>query len=150
MKQLNQKATIIFLELIRSMNKEPLREFESEGFLPLVIMRIGRGVETPYGLSEEYSLSHYYEEKRNYVMRDPEMRFFLVDPSTDPDTDKGTTIIPYSFLQSNMGIYETSIFVRNKWTNKINKRLQAEHNGYANFWIQNLKRQGFLKGISKG
>lgn len=83
-------------------------------------------------------------------MRDPEMRFFLVDPSTDPDTDKGTTIIPYSFLQSNMGIYETSIFVRNKWTNKINKRLQAEHNGYANFWIQNLKRQGFLKGISKG
>ena len=81
-----------------------------------------------------WSVAHYYKQNGDF-MADPEMTFAVIN------SDK---IVPLSFSQANMAIYEESIFEDESGDLKQLRELQHDHTSFANGWLRNIKEQQHL------
>jgi hypothetical protein len=145
MNKLNKQATEIFRRLIASMNGKQHLKIKNEPYMPLTIEQIGQGISTPFGTGTQYSLCHYYEQNGD-LMQDPEMCFIVAGTAGTGNDGSGlVTIIPYMFQQANLAIYQESIIIEDNRLEEIIERMQADHTDFANQWLINIKRQGFLK-----
>jgi hypothetical protein len=145
MKTLNQGGTKVFCQLIDKMQGKQHLKIEIENYMPLTIEKIADNIKTHWGTASLYSLLHFYIQYGD-LMQDPEMCFIVVDErngmASNPENVK---IVPYMFQQANMGIYQESITFKNGELDKYNKSMQYDHTIFANQWLQNIGRQGFLR-----
>lgn len=113
--------------------------------MPLVLERIGERILTPYGYACHYSLLHFCKQMGD-VMRDPEMRFIVVDQRlADTVAYEKVKIIPSMFQQDNAGLFQESVLIIDNVTKKYAPQMNADHAAFANLWLANIKSQGFLK-----
>lgn len=120
------------------------RKIYNEPYMPLTIEKIGQHLETPWGIGDQYSLCHYYEQN-GHLMQDPEMCFFVIDKREGFSADYGKAVIaPYMFQQANLGIYQESVRMENQKVTVFHRRLQNDHTQFANQWLLNIMQQGFL------
>jgi len=144
MKTLNQHSNSIFCALLKKMDGKQYLKIENESYMPLIIERIGEQIITPYGNADHYSLCHYYKQMGD-MMKDPEMCFIVVDQRSGDDNDYGKVkIIPSMYQQDNVGLFEESVMIIENTTKKYAPGLNADHAAFANLWLANIKRQGFL------
>src|SRR5437763_9367164 len=104
---------------------------EAPGFMPLVIEAIGTG---PRGLPA-VSVAHYYEQNGD-LMRDPEMVF---------EAGPGRELLPVSYQQDNLGIYQEAALQDDQGGVMVRPRLTKELARFARQWDRNLKDQGFVQ-----
>lgn len=143
MEFLNQKATIVFGELLNRLDKGYIK-IHSAPFMPLSFELIGVGIQTPWGSADLYSLCHYYEQNGD-LMQDPEMCFLVTDNRGDFKADfSKLKIAPYMFQQANLAIYQESAIMEDSKLTKFRRDLQKDHTEFANGWLLNIRAQGFL------
>jgi hypothetical protein len=122
------KTIIDILALFPESNRIKI---ESDGFMPLVIERIGRG---PRGLPL-ISVAHYYEQNGD-SMRDPEMTF---------ESGADGNLYPVSFQQDGgFPLYQEAVFKNEAGQTLIRPRLIQQLTSFARTWSGNLRTQGFL------
>jgi len=145
METLNKFSTKIFCELIEKMQGKQHLKIINEPFMPLTIEKIGEGIITPWGEGEQYSLCHYYMQNGD-LMQDPEMCFVIAGHHDYLlYAWEKAKIVPYSYEQANLAIYEVSVTFTSNKMDKYNRTLQLHHIVFANQWLQNIVQQGFLK-----
>lgn len=119
-------------------------KIDNKPYMPLTIEKIGEVITTPFGGAIQYSLAHYYA-KNGDLMRDPEMCFLFIDKRKgEPITLENVIIIPYMYQQDNLAFYEDSVLIINNKTEKYAPSLNADHVAFANLWLLNIEKQGFL------
>jgi len=144
MKTLNQHSNKIFCAMLEKMDGKQYLKMESEGFMPLIIERIGEQIITPFGYANHYSLCHYYKQMGD-MMKDPEMCFIVVDQRLDDVQNyEKIKIIPSMYQQDNVGLFEESVTIIENITKNYAPKLNADHVAFANLWLANIQRQGFL------
>lgn len=144
MKKLNKRTTQIFCDLLTQLDGG-YKKFFADGFMPLTMENIGGDIQTPWGIGNQYSLCHYYEQNGD-LMQDPEMCFVVVDNRTEERPEvEFVGIYPYSFQQANLGLYNESITIVNNKLEKFTPAMQADHTHFAQQWLTNIKDQGFLR-----
>lgn len=112
--------------------------------MQLTIEHIGKYIETPWGLANLYSLSHYYEQNGD-LMRDPEMCFFVIDNRNGFPADyQNVKVAPYMFQQDSLELYQESVHMENSKLTVFNRKMQQDHTVFANQWLKNIQQQGFL------
>lgn len=140
MKTLDPKHTETFCRLIELMLGCDHLKIEREPFMPLYIEKLAEGLKVAkYDHAALYSLAHYYTLNGD-LMSDPEMTFIVV-MSENGHAD--THILPCSFSQADMGIYEESVSFTDLIATDYNAKLQQAHTEFANVWLGNIKEQGF-------
>jgi hypothetical protein len=145
METLNQNSNRIFCALIDKMQGKQHLKIVNEPYMPLIIERIG---EAYGGEAHLYSLCHYYLQNGD-LMQDPEMCFIEADHrENDAQLLDKVKIAPYLYQQANLGIYQESITVKNNEFTAISHDLQSEHTQFANQWLINIERQGFLNALT--
>ncbi|TXJ24917.1 MAG: hypothetical protein E6Q24_15330 [Chitinophagaceae bacterium] len=144
MRQINEPATRIFCRLLEKMGNHESLQFTSEGFMPLTMEKVIEPVATDTGSGALYSLCHYYDEYGD-LMRDPEMCFIVVDNRQHPKDYERLHIYPQYYRQDNAGLQEESIRIENNRVVSFIKVWQYAHCQFANLWLRNINRQGFLK-----
>lgn len=121
------------------------RKIINEPYMPLTIEHIGQYISTPYGLADQYSLCHYYEQNGD-LMQDPEMCFLVIDHrETFSDDHFKLKIAPYMFQQASLGIYQASVRMVSSIATVFHFKMQKEQTLFANQWLRNIDQQGFLK-----
>lgn len=144
MKKLNEQATRIFCRILKRMGGQDYLKLKAEGYMPLTAEKIAVDIDTPWGKGYVISLCHYYEQNGD-LMRDPEMCFIVADNRKQGHDYECIAIYPQMYRQDNMGVYEESIHINDgKVTGSI-IIWQAAHALFANSWLRNIRRQGFLK-----
>lgn len=145
MKTLNKTATNIFLALLRKMDGKQYLKIENELFMPLSIEKIQGDVETGLGKGTLNSLSQNYIQNGD-LMCDPEMTFIIIIENRKYDINGSELpiIIPATYRQDNLGIYQKSITLYNETAKRYHPKLQEEHTEFANIWLSNIKDQGFI------
>jgi hypothetical protein len=144
MKKINQQATKVFSQILEKLGTRSHIKLESSGFMPLTVELLNRYITTAVGEGTLYSLCHYYELNGD-LMRDPEMCFLVVDCRKEPTDYKNLHICPQMFQQDNRGMYEESMEIENNTVKAFWPGYQHQHCIFANFWLQNIQQQGFLK-----
>jgi len=129
---------------MQRMDCEGYAKFYSEGFMPLVMEITDENISTSFGIAKLYSLAHYYELNGD-LLSDPQMIFMVVDNRKDEKDFENISIFPQAFQQDNLGIFEESILIKNKKADSFKKTWQDGHASFANDWLRNISRQGFLK-----
>lgn len=115
--------------------------------MPLTVEQIGKGIATPWGEGKLYSLCHYYEQNGD-LMQDPEMCFIVVDNRAAETGDIDFVgVYPYAFIQASLAIYQESANIENNKLTSFSRKQQADHTVFANQWLGNIDKQGFLKAI---
>lgn len=143
MKRLNLKATKIFCRLIDIMQGSHLT-IENDPFMPLTVKLIGQAEIAPFGTAKLYSVCHHYIHDGD-SKEDPEMCFAVVDDRAKVNRPELVTIVPYLFHQVPGGVYQESIILEGNRFKEFNPKLQADHCDFANFWMENIKAQDFIK-----
>ncbi|SDD66397.1 DUF6908 domain-containing protein [Pedobacter soli] len=147
MRILSPDSTQIFCNLIERMQDKQHLKIENEPFIALSIEKTAQDIAlTGYGNASVYSLAHYYTLNGD-LMSDPEMTFIVIHKNEALNISDGTIILPRSFQQSDMGIYEESIIFHLPQGMEVSKNMQAEHTEFAEVWLNNIKDQGFLKRV---
>lgn len=145
MKILDNKSTEIFCKLVDSLDQKGHRKIKNEPFLPLTIERIWQGVETPFGVGDQYSLCHSYMQNHD-VMVDPEMCFVLVDKRYGRnDAFDLVAVIPYMYQLAALAIYQASISFTDDKAALEDSEQQKDHCDFAEMWLRNIEAQGFLE-----
>lgn len=144
MKQLSENSTRIFCALIDSLHGGCFTEIINEPFMSLHIEELDVKQQTPYGIGNQYSLCHYYEQEGD-LMQDPEMCFLMIDDRKSDVSNMGkVTVIPYMFQQANLSIYQQSIIWLSNGTANIDAKIQADHAAFAETWLTNIEAQGYF------
>jgi hypothetical protein len=129
------------------MKGEDHLKIENEPFMALHIERLCQQVELDgYGLAELYSLAHYYTLNGD-LMSDPEMTFFVIAGEKGIKDSGKVTIIPRSFCQSDMGIYEESVIFLGPPNAVTNQNMQFQHAEFADVWLGNIREQKYLERL---
>lgn len=135
MEKLNKSATAIFESIIKLLNGAEHKKIDNTEsvFMPLTVEKIGSDINFGSRNADLYSFAHYYEQNGD-LMADPEMTFlvFIVEGET--------WVLPTSYSQANLGLYEESIFL-NGITWQIRKKQQKDHVIFSNMWLKNIKEQ---------
>jgi hypothetical protein len=134
---------MLFNRLLNKLGNRRHIRLESEGFMPLVIEKIGEGIHTRFGNALLYSLAHYYEQNGD-VLRDPEMTFLVIDNREHPNTSLHLIIFPASFQQDNLGICQESVVMDGHKVHTVYLEMQIGQAQFANEWLNNLRLQGFI------
>lgn len=143
MKALNKNSKKFFLSLLDNM-KGRYRKIEQEGFMPLTVEILEDNISTPFGTARTVMLLHHYVQNGD-LMRDPEMVFLVIDGRSTENQDCNLVdIMPQSYRQDNLGIYQESIVVKGGTHWFIRSSLYDELVSFANVWLLNIKMQGFL------
>ncbi|PWS30261.1 hypothetical protein DF947_17655 [Pedobacter paludis] len=74
-------------------------------------------------------------------MQDPEMCFLVVDNREFPQDFESVHILPYSFQNALLGIYEESITFLSDSVGVFLPRKHSEHLDFATMWLENIKFQ---------
>lgn len=78
-------------------------------------------------------------------MKDPEMCFIVVDNRQEQaEAYEMVKIIPYLFQPDNVGLFEESVMFSDNKTARYVLKMNADHAAFANLWLGNIKKQGFL------
>jgi len=145
MKTLNPNSTRTFCQLIRQMEGKEHLKIENEPFMALTIERLAQDILIEgHGEASLYSLAHYYPLNGD-LMSDPEMTFLVIAEKQDPAAWDGVKIMPRSFCQSDMGIYEESIIFLASGQLELNSNMQYQHTEFADVWLGNIKVQEYIK-----
>ena len=144
MKKINEQATRIFCRLLQKLNDQQHLKITLEDFMPLTIERLEGNILTPSGIATVYSLCHYYQQNGD-LMRDPEMCFLVVDNRKTFNDYQAVEVYPQMYQQDNAGLFEESISIENSQIKSYIKIWQYAHCTFANIWLRNLRKQGFLK-----
>lgn len=96
-------------------------KLKSAGFMDLVIEKIG---------DNTISIAHYYEQNGDLVA-DPDITIKIY-----PDQKQAEALTFQNWI-SYMQVYPEE--------NKVNLKLKKDLNSFLNFWLRNLKNQGFYK-----
>lgn len=123
MKTITGKQSEIFHAIINKLEDGYLKLDNDKNFMALSVECIGGN-----NLYNFYSFAHYYEQNGD-LMRDPEVCFAV---------DKDKNIIPYSFRNDGLGIFQESIHFD---TNCYFKRKQADLTAFCFEWLNNIKDQ---------
>lgn len=135
----------MFSKILERMQGSEYLKLENDPFMPLVVERIGEDITTVYGNGDLYSLCHYYEQNGD-LMQDPEMCFIVVDNRERlMHAPELLHVIPYSFQQANLALYEESITFEQGKPANVDAKTQLNHVVFANSWLDNINLQGFLK-----
>ncbi|NVM65042.1 hypothetical protein FHW88_003346 [Mucilaginibacter sp. SG538B] len=142
MRTLNKESTEMFCLLIEKLNGKQHLKIENEPFMPLVIEKIGEAYD---GEALLFSLCHYYKQNGD-LMQDPEVCFVFIDGRTgDSSGYEHVQIIPYSFEQANLGIYQVSITFYCGVVEHCDEQMQNDHTVFAEGWLKNILAQGFIQ-----
>jgi len=145
MKTLDLNNTKAFCQLIEKMQGAAHLKITNEPYMTLSIERLAEGVRiAKYNNGYVYSLAHYYTLNGD-LMSDPEMTFIVVtgeDGISSPETVK---VIPCSFTQSDMGVYEESVRFSSETAAEYDTEMQTDHTEFANVWLTNIQDQRFLE-----
>ena len=144
MKKINEQSTKIFCQLIKKLGDKDYIKINNEGYMPLNIECIGEHINTAFGFSKLYSVSHTYVQNGD-LMRDPEMVFIVCDKRTHEKDFENIQIFPQVYQQDSLGLYEEGIRIENNRLSFFLKNVQYSHCNFANMWLRNIKQQGFLK-----
>lgn len=144
MKKLNQQATKIFCKLLKRLNRQQHLKLQADEFMPLTLEQIDEHITTPWGEGKLYSLSHHYVLNGD-LMRDPEICFIVVDNRNEEKEFEMIGIYPQMYQQDNLGLYEESVRIENGKLTTFIKTWQHSHCSFANLWLANIAKQGFLK-----
>jgi len=119
----NQKQNYRFINQlvpeIFSGEEEHIR-LVSDGFMPLVIERIG---------DDTISVTHYYEQNGD-LMSDPDMTFIF--------DNENKVLSARTYRQDNIAVYKNALD-----DNKLNIALVKELNSFAKTWFDNIKVQNY-------
>ncbi len=110
------------LPAILNMDVSYIRMEAGEGFMPLVIERIG---------DNRISITHYYKQMGD-MMADPDMEFVF-------DIIK-QELRPRTYQQDNMGIYQSV----ERDDGSINFILEEELSRFTEKWLNNINSQGYI------
>lgn len=145
MKNLNSKATEIFSQLLNMLNGDQHLKIGNREFMPLTIERISFEITSFYGTGKLYSLCHYYKQNSD-LMQDPEMVFIVIDKRNgDLENFQQLYIYPTLYQQAALGLYQESVTIRDGKVLSFDLKKQMAHVDFANSWLRNIKKQGFLK-----
>ena len=146
MKQLHLNAIKVFIALLNKLADNATCEISApaDGLMPLTIERAEENILTPLGVATIYALYHHYSD-RGIKLNDPLMRFLVVDNRQHPTDVNGLAVITYYFRQDNSGAEEESITITDGQVARIKKQWQAGHTLFANDWLTNIRKQGYLK-----
>ncbi len=112
--------------------------------MPLTIERLGGDFLSTWGAGEFYSLCHYYQQNGD-LMQDPEMCFLVVDNRKEGDDLTQLHVVPCTYQNASLGVYEESISFMSGRIGIYLSRLHGQHLQFAATWLSNIKQQGFLK-----
>lgn len=140
MERLNQITTKIFVALLDKMQGKQHLKIENEPFMHLTIEKVVEDFQTPWGITQQYSLCHYYLQNGDLI-QDPELCFLVADQQ---DSDGQVKIFPYTFYQANVGLYQEPISFVDGKIFRYDQQTQADITAFANHWLRNIKAQGFL------
>lgn len=143
MKTLNNPSTRIFCKLLDKLGEEIYMKLEAEGFMPLVMEKVGGSIGTPFGAGQLYSLAHYYTQNGD-AMRDPEMCFIVSDNRVATENENMIRITPQFYQQDSLGLYEESVTIENDKVTTYKPVWHKGHLQFANEWLKNIRAQGFL------
>jgi len=147
MRILRPDSAKIFCQLIEKMQGKQLLKIENEPFMALTIEKTAQDLAlTGYGNSDVYSLAHYYTQNGD-LMSDPEMTFIVITKAEGVADLDSVIILPRSFQQSDMGIYEESIIFHLPKGLEFSRNMQAQHTEFAEVWLNNIKDQKFLERL---
>ena len=79
------------------------------------------------------AVAHYYEQNGD-LMADPDMTF-LICP--------GGQVVPMTYQQDNMGIYQRAVGFIEGGKMEVYWRMQTDITKFANDWMRNIKQQQF-------
>jgi hypothetical protein len=121
----------IISQILSLFPTEDFIRIECEGFMKLVIERIGVG---PRNLPL-ISVAHYYIQNGD-AMCDPEMTFEV----------EGANLWPITFRQDGgFPLYQEAVFKNDEGSTMVRPRLIKQLQSFARTWNSNLREQGFLK-----
>lgn len=143
MKNLDKDSTKIFCALMARMNGRPYHKIFNSPYMPLTIENMGGNFPMVWGNGHFYSLCHYYEQNGD-LMQDPEICFLVVDNRKSDEDYEKIHIVPCSFQNATLGIYEESISFMSNTVALYLPRMQTSHISFAKFWLDNIAVQGFL------
>ena len=133
MEKLDQISTTIFFRLIQDIDDQNCsKRFDLHSYWPKCnggIMAVHVEKIEDVGGYPSYSVAHYYKQNGD-LMSDPEMTFVVV----------GNHIIPISFTQHSLGVFEESVIdAEGGWM--VKQQLHRNHVAFANHWMKNIKDQ---------
>jgi len=143
MKTLDYNSTVIFCSLMDRMEKKAYLKLFSAPYMPLTIENMGGNFPTVWGNGQFYSLCHYYELNGD-LMQDPEMCFLVVDRRESPHNYQAAQVVPCSFQNATLGIYEESISFMSASVSLYLPKMHEQHLQFAKIWLDNIFNQGFL------
>ncbi|PWS33292.1 DUF6908 domain-containing protein [Pedobacter paludis] len=143
MKNLDLNSTKIFSALMAGMNGRSHHKFIRESLMPLTIENMGGHFPTMWGDGLFYSLCHYYEQQGD-LMQDPEMCFLVVDNRKSLSEFEKLIIVPCSYQNASLGIYEESISFMSGRTSIYLPIMHRQHISFAQIWMGNILQQGFI------
>lgn len=145
MKTLNQNNTQTFCRLIELMQGKEYLKIDNEPFMPLSIEKLAENVKVAkYDNAAIFSLAHYYTLNGD-LMSDPEMTFIVVIGENGLSDTEAANIIPCSFSQADMSIYQESVRFSDLNAVEYDDKLQEQHTEFANVWLSNINQQGFTE-----
>lgn len=120
-------------------------KIENEPFMPLSIEKLADGINIGrYDNGILYSLAHYYTLNGD-LMSDPEMTFIVVLGEAGLADPQTVQVLPCSYTQSDMGIYEEGVRFSYQKAIEYDTDLQTGHTEFAGVWLSNIHDQGFLE-----
>jgi len=143
MKNLDINSTRIFARLIEKMNGRSFIRLFNSPYMPLSVECMGGNFPTVWGMGHFYSLAHHFSQNGD-VMYDPEMCFLVVDNRENPEETGALFVVPCSFQNSSLGIYEESISFMSSNVGLYLPKLHQAHLAFAKLWLKNIELQGFL------
>lgn len=117
----NYKALLEISPILLNKSISYIRMNAGEGFMPLVIEKIGGNM---------ISVAHYYEQNGD-LMRDPEIEFLI-------DTNK-EELRPRSYIQDNIGAYQNL----EKDDGTVDPIEEAQLSNFTSNWFENIKWQDY-------
>ena len=145
MKTLNQNNTKTFCRLVEMMQGKEYLKIENEPFMPLSIEKLAENIKVAkYENAAIFSLAHYYTLNGD-LMSDPEMTFIVVIGENGLMYTEAVNVIPCSFSQADIGIYQESVRFSDLNAVEYDAKLQQQHTEFANVWLNNIREQGFTE-----
>jgi len=139
---LNKEATIIFERILRRLKGDSV-ELTNKPFYPLLIEKSVSGIETEWGKAQLYDVClHYFNGD---VMRVPEIGFAVIDKRGRKRKDYDRLKIAACYLQhDDLRKYETSVKLDGNRLIVRDPELQKSHTHFADHWLIDLYKMGYL------
>lgn len=132
MKPINKKAAAILEKMRGMMENDYLKISNTEGYMPVVVERVGSIATGPYAGSELISVAHYGEQNGD-LMRDPEVVFIR---------DRNGNYFPDGIRNDYMGTnHQVVTYDNSGHPVRFNPRGQRNIAVFCGQWMDNIRDQ---------